>query len=223
MQPAFTKVNRYIFDPKAWSWSIPSGTTCPGAEQCLAKVDRDTGQMTNGPKQTFKCYAAVSERYPSVRKRYWCNFDAVRGLKADDVAAVLAGCFPKNAKRVRVHTAGDFFSEEYFKGWMQFAVKKPDVQFWAFTKSLPFWIRNMDSVPPNMELQASYGGKWDGLIDEHGLKYAKVVWSPEEAESLCLEIDTDDKLAAFPGPSFALLENFTKQNAQAESSAESAP
>ena len=62
MKPAFTKVNRYIFDPKAWSWSIPSGTTCPGAEQCLAKVDRETGHMTNGPKQTFKCYAAVSER-----------------------------------------------------------------------------------------------------------------------------------------------------------------
>jgi len=212
MKPAFTKVNRYIFDPKAWSWSIPSGTTCPGAEQCLAKVDRDTGQMTNGPKQTFKCYAAVSERYPSVRKRYWANFDAVRGKKSAEVVDVLSECFPKNARRVRVHTAGDFFSEEYFKGWMQFAASKPDVQFWAFTKSLPFWIRNMEAVPPNMELQASYGGRWDGMIEEHGLKYAKVVWSPEEAASLGLEIDTDDKLAAFPGPSFALVENFTKQN-----------
>ena len=212
MKPAFTKVNRYIFDPKAWSWSIPSGTTCPGAEKCLAKVDRETGQMTNGTKQEFKCYAAVSERYPSVRKRYWTNFDAVRWKNRDEVADVLTECFPKNAKRVRVHTAGDFFSEEYFLGWMQFAASKTDVQFWAFTKSLPFWIRNMDSVPPNMELQASYGGRWDDMIGEHGLKYAKVVWSPEEAESLGLKIDTDDKLAAFTGPSFALLENFTKQN-----------
>ena len=212
MKPAFTKVNRYIFDPKAWSWSIPSGTTCPGAEQCLAKVDRGTGKITNGPKQTFKCYAAVSERYPSVRKRYWANFDAVRGKKCDEVAHVLSECFPKNAKRVRVHTAGDFFSEEYFKGWMQFAAAKPDVQFWAFTKSLPFWVRNIDLVPSNMEIQASYGGKWDNMIEEHGLKYAKVVWSREEAESLGLEIDTNDKLAAFPGPSFALVENFTKPN-----------
>lgn len=70
----------------------------------------------------------------------------------------------------------------------------------------------MGLVPPNMELQASYGGKWDGMIEEHGLKYAKVVWSPGEAELLGLEIDTDDKLAAFAGPSFALVENFTKQN-----------
>ena len=172
--------------------------------------------MTNGPKQTFKCYAAVSERYPSVRKRYWSNFEAVRGLKADDVAAVLAGCFPKNAKRVRVHTAGDFFSEEYFIGWMRFAASKPGVQFWAFTKSVPFWIRNKSIVPLNMELQASWGGRWDGMIEEHGLKYARVVWSPEEAESLGLKIDTDDKLAAFPGPSFALVENFTKQNSQSQ-------
>ena len=210
MNPAFTKVNRYIFDPKAWSWSIPSGTTCPGAEQCLTKVDRDTGQMTNGAKQTFKCYSAVSERYPSVRKRYWANFNAVRGKKASEVAEVLASCFPKKAERVRAHTAGDFFSEEYFLGWMQFAESRPEVQFWAFTKSLPFWMRNKDAVPPNMELQASYGGRWDAMIEEHSLKYAKVVWSQEEAEFLGLEIDTDDTLAAFPGPPFALLENFSK-------------
>jgi len=147
-----------------------------------------------------------------VRKRYWCNFDAVRGLKADEVAEVLAGCLPKNAKRVRVHTAGDFFSEEYFLGWMKFAASKPEVQFWAFTKSLPFWVRNKGAVPANMELQASYGGRWDSMIEEHGLKYAKVVWSLEEAEKLGLKIDTDDKMAAFPGPSFALIENFSKQN-----------
>jgi len=210
MKPAFTKVNRYIFDPKAVSWSIPSGTTCPGAEQCLAKVDRESGKMTNGPKQKFKCYSAVSERYPSVRKRYWANFDAVRGKKAEDIKQVIADCFPKNAKRVRVHTAGDFYSEQYFLGWMQFAASRPDVQFWAFTKSLPIWINNTEAVPENMEIQASYGGKWDYMIEPNGLKYAKVVWSKEEAAQLGLKICTDDRLAAFPGPSFALLENFTK-------------
>ena len=209
MKPAFTKVNRYIFDPKAVSWSIPSGTTCPGAEQCLAKVDRESGKMTNGPKQKFKCYSAVSERYPSVRKRYWANFDAVRGKKANDVKQVIAECFPKNAKRVRVHTAGDFYSEQYFLGWMQFAQSRPDVQFWAFTKSLPIWINNKEYVPGNMEIQASYGGKWDYMIEANRLKYAKVVWSKEEAARLGLKICTDDRLAAFPGPSFALLENLS--------------
>lgn len=209
MKPAFTKVNRYIFDPKAWSWSLPSGTTCPGAEACLAKVDRITGKMTNGEKQQFKCYSAMTERYPSVRKRYWANFDAVKGKSAGDVADVLESCFPKKAERVRIHTAGDFFSEQYFLGWARFAKSKPEVQFWAFTKSLPFWINNISEVPKNLEIQASYGGRYDHLIEKHGLKYAKVVWSIQEAEKLGLKIDTDDRLAAHAGASFALLENFT--------------
>ena len=124
---------------------------------------------------------------------------------------MISDCFPKNAKRVRVHTAGDFFSEEYFLGWMRFAASKPEVQFWAFTKSLPFWIRNKGAVPPNMELQASYGGRWDSMIKEHNLKFARVVWSREEAEALGLEIDMDDSLAAHRGRSFALLENFSSR------------
>lgn len=211
MKPAFTKVNRYVFDPKAMSWSLPSGTTCPGAEQCLAKADRTTGKITNGPKQKFKCYSAQGERYPSVRSRYWANFDAVRGKTSNEVCDILSDCWPIKARRNRTHTAGDFFSEQYFLGWMEFAASKPDVQFWAFTKSIPFWVGNMGSVPKNMELQASYGGRWDSLIEEHELKFARVVWSPEEAEKLGLKIDTDDRLAAYPGPSFALLENFSKK------------
>lgn len=209
MKPAFTKVNRYIFDPKAFSWSLPSGTTCPGAEACLAKVDRVTGKMTNGPKQEFKCYSAMTERYPSVRNRYWANFDAVKGKSAGEVAEVLDSCFPEKAKRVRIHTAGDFFSEQYFLGWVKFVESRPEVQFWAFTKSLPFWIKHISNIPSNLELQASYGGRYDHLIGQNSLKFAKVVWSVQEAEKLGLPIDTDDRLAAYPGGSFALLENFT--------------
>lgn len=210
MKPAFTKANRYLFDPKAWSWSLPSGTTCPGAEQCLAFVDRETGQMTNGPKQVFKCYSAMTERYPSVRERYWANFDAVRGKNAEQVAQVLTDCFPKKATKVRIHTAGDFFSEQYFLGWLAFIRSKPDVLFWAFTKSLPFWVKNLDEIPANLMLQASYGGKHDHLIDLHKLKFARVVWSKEEADHIGLQIDTDDSLAALQDKSFALLENFSK-------------
>lgn len=213
MKPAFTKVNRYIFDPKAWSWSLPSGTTCPGAELCLAKVNRLTGKMINGPKQQFKCYSAMTERYPSVRERYWANFDAVIHKTSDEVAEVLQSCFPQKAKKVRIHTAGDFFSQEYFDGWLRFIATKPDVSFWAFTKSLPFWIARIDQIPDNLILQASYGGKHDHLITSHNLKYAKVVWSEQEAQELGLQIDYDDSLAAKRGPSFALLENFSKPKA----------
>ena len=211
MKPAFTKANRYLFDPKAWSWSLPSGTTCPGAEQCLAFVDRETGQMTNGSKQVFKCYSAMTERYPSVRERYWANFYAVKGKRAEQVAQVLTDCFPKKATKVRIHSAGDFYSETYFLGWLAFIRSKPDVLFWAFTKSLPFWVDHINEIPANLMLQASYGGKYDDLIEKHKLKFAKVVWSKEEADQLGLQIDSDDSLAALQDKPFALLENFTRK------------
>lgn len=214
MKAAFTKANRYLFDPKAWSWNLPSGWSCPAALECLAKADRDTGKITNGPHQKFKCYSAMTERYPSVRKRLWANYEAVRGKKPGEVEALLQSILPKKAKLVRIHSAGDFFSQDYFDGWLEFARKNEQVRFWAFTKSLPFWVARLGSIPPNLELQASYGGRHDDLIQQYGLKYARVVWSQAEADALGLLIDTNDQMAAFSGPSFALMDNFTRGKKQ---------
>jgi hypothetical protein len=52
---------------------------------------------------------------------------------------------------------------------------------------------------------ASYGGKYDNLIEKHNLRYAKVVYSEDEATRLHLEIDHDDSHAMSHGASFALL------------------
>jgi len=206
--PAFTRVNRYIFDSNAWSWSLPSGTTCPGALLCLAKADRRTGKLWNGPEQKFRCYSAVTERFPSVRSRLWANFDAVKAKSPSEVCDVLS-CIPRNAKRVRIHAAGDFFSQDYFDGWLMFCARNPSVRFWAFTKSLPFWVKRLGNIPTNLILQASTGGRHDELIKRHNLKYAQVVWSREEAARIGLPIDEDDYLAAYGSKPFALLENFT--------------
>jgi len=210
MKPAFTRVNKYIFDPKAWAWNLPAGTTCPGARECLAKADRESGKLTKGPDAIFTCYAAVTERFPSVRERVWTNLEAVKGKSPEQVAEVLE-CLPPRAKRVRIHSDGDFFSQNYFEGWLLFIRSRPDVHFWAFTKSIPFWLRFIDQIPENLVLTASYGGRHDDLIEPNGLRSARVVYSQAEADYPGLEIDRDDSLAAFPGSSFALLENFTKQ------------
>tara|TARA_R110002020_G_scaffold367731_1_gene579637 strand:+ start:3623 stop:4270 length:648 start_codon:yes stop_codon:yes gene_type:complete len=208
LPPAFTKVNKYIFDPAAYAWNLPSGFSCPAAEQCLAKADRKTGKVWNGPKQTYKCYSAVYERFPTVRNRVWANFDAVRGKDASEIAVTLLRCFPKKAKRVRPHISGDFYSQDYFDGWLQFIRAMPHVHFWAFTKSLPFWIKRFDKIPENFTLTASRGGKFDNLIEQHKLKSATVVYSIAEASERGLPLDTDDKLAAYGNQSFALMENF---------------
>ena len=207
LPPAFTKVNKYIFDPRAYAWNLPSGYSCPAAVECLAKADRETGKVWNGPEQTYKCYSAVYERYPSVRNRVWANFESVRGKSPVEVAMVLLGCFPK-AERVRIHTSGDFFSQDYFDGWLRVIRATPRVHFWAFTKSLPFWISRIDSIPDNFVLTASMGGRHDDMVSQYNLKSATVVYSQREADELDLQIDTDDKLAAHGKDSFALMENF---------------
>ena len=66
-------------------------------------------------------------------------------------------------------------------------------------------MARIDCIPSNFALTASYGGKHDELIVEHGLKYAEVVYSEEQADAMAFEIDHDDYHAAFGKESFALL------------------
>ena len=85
----------------------------------------------------------------------------------------------------------------------------PHRQFYAYTKSLPFWVNRLSSISignfPNLELIASRGGTKDKLIDEHQLKEAVVVYSEQEAKERNLEIDYTDYLACYGKESFALL------------------
>src|SRR5690606_11351009 len=146
--------------------------------------------------------------FPSVRERLWANFEAVRKRTPGEVAGVLRWAMPPAARLVRVHTAGDFFNQDYFDGWLLFVRLYPRTRFWAFTKSLPYSVARLGAITDNHVLTATYGGRYDRLIEEHGLKSARVVYSPEEADALGLRLDRDDRMAAFGRSSFALLENF---------------
>lgn len=61
------------------------------------------------------------------------------------------------------------------------------------------------------------GGKHDHLIDQHGLKCAEVFATLEDVPEDMM-IDFDDSEAMYPGPSFALLENFSATRARTSSS-----
>jgi hypothetical protein len=216
MSRGFTNSNRYFagLGFNVWSWNLPSGYSCPGAKECLAHADRTTGKITNGRHQKFRCYSATGERYPAVRDKAWANYEAMKGKTPAQAAGALLECFPAAATHVRIHAGGDFFSQNYFDGWLMVCVSYPEVKFWAFTKSLPFWIARMGGIPTNLCLQASYGGKHDALIKERALKYALVVYSVEEAALLGLRIDTDDGLAIEGDESFALLEKTSARKAK---------
>jgi hypothetical protein len=88
---------------------------------------------------------------------------------------------------------------------MHVARCQPLRTFYAYTKSLPFWLRRIGDIPKNFVLNASRGGAHDELIAKHDLKYAEVVYSYEEAKAKRLEIDHDDSHAYKSGKPFALL------------------
>lgn len=167
----------------------------------------------------FKCYAASTERYPSVREARWSNFDsALMALRTSGVSGLadsIEAALPKRAENVRIHGGGDFFSQEYFDAWLEVCRRNPHVNFWAFTKSLPYWLARDGSIPPNLVLQASYGGRHDDLIEMHGLKSARVFMSTEDAEKSGLPVDCDDELARAGTSSFALIEAGAKRRKKA--------
>lgn len=85
---------------------------------------------------------------------------------------------------------------------------RPEIRFYGYTKALTYWVRFMSEkgpLPSNVLLTASYGGRNDHLIEEHGLRYSVVVYSFEEAENMGLRIDKDDSIAYSSRESFALL------------------
>lgn len=189
-----------------YTFSLPAGHSCPFANDCLSKADKLTGKLTDGPNTQFRCFAASAEAvYPNVRIARWHNFDLLKKLNSNESKDLILASLPKKANIVRIHVSGDFFNESYFMAWLQVAKLRPNVLFYAYTKSLIYWVNYIKEIPSNLVLNASEGGKLDAQILEHGLKFAKVVYSPEEAEKLGLSIDHTDEAAYKTKESFALL------------------
>ena len=116
---------------------------------------------------------------------------------------------------MRAHVGGDFFSQNYFDGWLELARRRPGCTIYFFTKSLPYLVARLDQLPPNVVYTASTGGKHDHLIEQHQLRAAVLVRSVEEAAQRGLEIDEGDRLACRPGPTFALVDR-TRRSAAAK-------
>lgn len=201
-----------------YTFSLPAGFTCPGALECLSKANKTTGKLTDGPETKFRCFSATAEnQYPVVRQQRWHNFDLLRKCKnSADMHTLICNSLAqlKNPQNVRIHVAGDFFSQEYFNAWCLTAASYYKVNFYFYTKSIPYWITHLDHIGNgrkhsyfnhNFIPTASRGGRHDSLIDQYNLREAKVVFSESEAKKLKLEIDHDDSHAMKFGKSFALL------------------
>lgn len=197
---------------KVYSMDLLSGYSCPYAKDCLAKVivEDNKRSVKDGPDTIFRCFSASQEAiYTNTYNSRKHNFDLLRSCRnvVDAMVELIQNSMPKNLGVCRIHVAGDFFSYAYMMAWNIVAKNNPGRLFYAYTKSLPFWASlRQAGIADNLVLTASYGGRFDFLIEELGLRYAKVVFNHDEAGSL--EIDHDDSHAANPNTkdiSFALL------------------
>jgi hypothetical protein len=192
----FVKKKGY-YTGEVYEWNLPTGTTCPFALECKVTVDRITGKF-DVHKGHYRCYAASAERFPGVREHRWNNFEFVKGGGIP--------ILPKDCKSVRIHMSGDFFNQDYFDTWLMLALKNPEVEMWAYTKSVRYWVNRINDIPKNLILTASYGGRDDGLIEQYNLKNVKVYPSAEAVER-GRPIDFNDDWARIPNINFALLDN----------------
>ena len=204
---------------KVYSMDLLSGHSCPFAEKCLSRailLPNGKRVIKDGSKTEFRCFSASQEaQYPATYDSRKHNFDSLRGLTYDKMVEVIISSLPDDAGIVRIHVAGDFFNEQYMHAWYTVALLNPNVLFYAYTKSLRYWVGGISELPilHNFVLTASYGGRDDHMIDQFNLRSAKVVFSEAEANSLGLDIDHDDSHAANPAwrdNSFALLVHGTQ-------------
>ena len=203
---------------KIYSFDLISGHSCPFAETCLSKVMLTDGErvvsplkrlvnnlvkwkriIVDGAKTKFRCFSASQEALlTNTYNKRLNNFEALRHKTTDEMVAIISDIMPNDLGIGRIHVAGDFFNKKYFRAWIQVAILNPDRLFYAYTKSLPYWLENLGNIPDNLILTASYGGRCDNLIDQLNLRSAIVVYSYEQAEKLGLEVDHDDSHAANP-------------------------
>jgi hypothetical protein len=195
------------------TFSLPAGWTCPGAKACLARVSRETGTVTDGADVEFRCFSASQEVRPNVRDSRWGNFDALKEARTvARMADLIEASIPDGSRAVRIHVSGDFWSQAYLDAWLLVARRRPELLFYFYTKSLKFWLARIDLIGdghtpgalPNVVPTASRGGKYDDMIELHGLREARVVLYDDEADELGLPIDHDDGHAMKHGGDFAL-------------------
>jgi len=196
---------------KVYSFDLLSGHACPFANECFSKAVVKDGKRSikDGPNTKFRCFSASQEvLFSGVYNLRSGNFEALKKMSLDQMVGGITAAMPANAGIIRIHVGGDFFNQNYFDAWLMVASTRPDMLFYAYTKSLPYWVNRMAMIPPNFVLTASRGGRMDKMIDENNLRQSVVVFSEQQAADMGLEIDHDDSHAANPATrdkSFALL------------------
>lgn len=200
------------------SADLPCGYTCPMAAMCKSFANPVTGKITDGRQSKIRCYGTSLEAaFTSLRLKNWHNFNLVRGLNSTDkIASVILDSIPDHLKVIRIHSFGDFFSQNYFDAWVKVAQERQDIIFFGYTKVLPYM---RIAKPDNFSLVYSFGGLMDYDLKSEPAAY--IVESVEQAQALgvavsCVNHPADDFDFIRSQKSFALLLHGTQPKERQE-------
>ncbi|MEU9576248.1 hypothetical protein AB0D95_02990 [Streptomyces chilikensis] len=146
---------------RVWNWTLPALatrlpdgrtiSTCPSAGVCAQA-----------------CFArAGAYRFPAVAARHVANLayvvDDPQQWEWHMMWELREDRF--QGAWVRVHDAGDFFSDAYLAAWMRIMRTSPNTGFYAYTKEIARFRRMVEpDPPPNFRWVYSWGGRDDDLL-----------------------------------------------------------
>jgi hypothetical protein len=173
----------------AWAGRLSDGrtyNTCPSAGVC-AKV----------------CYARNGTyRFSNVLARHEANLAYVLDdLPGWQVHMTWEIQRRREFRYVRIHDAGDFFSDAYLMAWLDIARDCPRTGMYCYTKEISRFRRLVEpDPPPNFMWVYSYGGREDHLINPERDRVADVF--PDDESMIAAGFVSQDAsdLLAVTGP-----------------------
>lgn len=124
------------------SFDLPAVKTCPNCKFC-----------------TKGCYAKRTERFPAVHDKHVTNFLITKHSPMKFLQLIGGQLCKCKQNIVRIHSSGDFYSQEYLDLWELIARNFPSISFYGYTKTRGFFdftkidelfnINIIDSILPN--------------------------------------------------------------------------
>ena len=147
---------------KIFNFSIPAyktkagKITCPFAKECIKYCYAQKGNYTRFPM----IQQLMEKKYELSKTENFIN------LMNKEIKK-------KKAKYIRIHDSGDFYSVKYLNKWIQIAKDNKSVIFYAYTKSIKFFINGL-KLPKNLKIIFSEGSKTDNLINVNKHRHARI-------------------------------------------------
>jgi len=139
------KRGNHKLSTKQGIWTLPR-STCIGAGECRKY-----------------CYAKKMENMPNVRESRLWKLEQTK--RKDFVERIVKEVQGRKIEIIRIHEAGDFYSQGYLEKWFEIAKKLPEVRIYTFTKAFELDFTN---TPENLVIIQSYGSRYDNKINKMG-------------------------------------------------------